>query len=278
VTQPWSVPVSRELRHYVARAVSYSFTGLPPGTHVGAPSGYLTLIVAVGEPLAVSELGEEPRRYDALVAGLQPVPSLVHHDGSMEGIQLDLTPAGARALLGVPAAALDATVPLDDLLHPADRGLASRISETADWGRRGRLLLQALSRRLGEASLVEPVPEVREAWRLLHASSGAVPVSQVAAHVGWSPRHLGQRFRAETGVTPKAVARVARFQRARGYLVRGSSPAEVAARCGYADQAHLTREWRALCGSPPAAWLRTDHLAVSAPGRVGGAGTWSREG
>jgi AraC-like DNA-binding protein len=277
VTPPWPAPVPRELRPYVARAVSYSFAGLPSGTHVGAPSGYLTLIVAVGEPLVVSDLGEEPRRYDALVAGLQPTPSLVHHDGSMEGIQLDLTPAGARALLGVPAAALDATVPLDDLLRTADRGLAARITETADWGERGRLLLGALSRRLAQSVLVEPLPEVREAWRLLHASSGSVPVSEVAARVGWSPRHLGQRFRAETGVTPKAVARVARFQRARGYLVGGAAPAEVAARCGYADQAHLTREWRALCGSPPAAWLRTDHLAVSAPGRLRGDGAPNTE-
>ena len=50
------------------------------------------------------------------------------------------------------------------------------------------------------------------------------------------------------------MARVARFERAHGMLMGpGASPlATVAARCGYADQAHMTREWNALAGSSPA--------------------------
>lgn len=268
MTAPWSVTVPRSLQPYIADAVAYSFAGLPAGTHVGAPSGHLTLIVAVGEPLVVGDLGRAPRSYGALVAGLRPVPSLVHHDGRMEGIQLDLTPAGARALLGVPAAAVDGAVELDDLLLPADRGLAARVSETPGWGERVRLVLDALARRLADHARRTPAPEVVEAWRLLHATAGAVPVRQVSERVGWSPRHLGQQFRLETGVGPKTIARVARFQLARGHLVRGGSPAEVAAMCGYADQAHLTREWREFCGAPPVTWLRTDHLAAGGVGRA----------
>ena len=34
--------------------------------------------------------------------------------------------------------------------------------------------------------------------------------------------------------------------------------AEAAHRCGYADQAHLTREWVALAGCPPSTWLREE--------------------
>ena len=50
-----------------------------------------------------------------------------------------------------------------------------------------------------------------------------------------------------------------RFHAARGLVLGGSaSLAEVAARTGYADQAHLTREWRDLAGVPPMTWLREE--------------------
>ena len=64
-------------------------------------------------------------------------------------------------------------------------------------------------------------------------------------------------MRAECGLTPRDVRRLARFERARADL--GRAPlAEVAHRCGYADQAHLTREWGALAGCSPTTWLREE--------------------
>jgi transcriptional regulator GlxA family with amidase domain len=58
------------------------------------------------------------------------------------------------------------------------------------------------------------------------------------------------------------MARVMRFERARRLLVSHARPAlaDVAAACGYADQAHLTRDWRALAGQSPRAWLASEHL------------------
>ena len=63
-------------------------------------------------------------------------------------------------------------------------------------------------------------PEVRYAWRTLLTSRGAVPVAELARETGWSARHLDNRFRAEIGLTPKAVGRVIRFDRARRLLMR----------------------------------------------------------
>jgi AraC-like DNA-binding protein len=52
------------------------------------------------------------------------------------------------------------------------------------------------------------------------------------------------------------AARVLRFERARAELLRpGPRLADVAARCGYADQAHLSREWRELAGCTPSQWI-----------------------
>jgi transcriptional regulator GlxA family with amidase domain len=84
----------------------------------------------------------------------------------------------------------------------------------------------------------------------------------LAGEVGWSRRHLTDRFTAEYGLGPKAMARVLRFERARWMIVRAAFPslAAVAAECGYADQAHMTREWQALAGASPTAWLAAEQL------------------
>ncbi len=97
------------------------------------------------------------------------------------------------------------------------------------------------------------------AWRALLATGGQATVPDLAAETGWSERHLRSQFRAEIGLTPKAAARVIRFDRARRRLqARGHGPArlaDLAADCGYYDQAHLDREFRALAGCPPTRWL-----------------------
>ena len=80
-------------------------------------------------------------------------------------------------------------------------------------------------------------------------------ISALAASTGWSARHVHTCFVTEFGVTPKQVAQLMRFERARGLVGRGGSLARVAAESGYADQAHLTREWTRFAGQPPRATL-----------------------
>jgi transcriptional regulator GlxA family with amidase domain len=115
-------------------------------------------------------------------------------------------------------------------------------------------------------------PEVRYAWRTLLATGGAVPVAELARETGWSARHLDNRFRAEIGLTPKAAARVIRFDRARRLLMRrvgaGGAPAlaDLAAVGGYYDQAHLAREFRGLAGLPPSRWLAEEFRNVQVHG------------
>jgi len=82
-------------------------------------------------------------------------------------------------------------------------------------------------------------------------------IENLAREVGWSRRHLAERFRREVGLAPKAAARVIRFERACDRLfVPGRPPlARVAAETGYVDQAHLSRDFRELAGIPATAWL-----------------------
>ncbi len=82
--------------------------------------------------------------------------------------------------------------------------------------------------------------------------------------MGWSPRHLQTRFRAETGLTPKAALRVTRFDRARRRLRPWTPLAQTAAESGYYDQAHLARDFRDLAGCSASHWLATEFANVQA--------------
>lgn len=71
---------------------------------------------------------------------------------------------------------------------------------------------------------------------------------------GYSHRHLVHLFREQVGATPKTTARVLRYGHAARLLATGElRPAQVAAMCGYADQAHLMREYATFAGTTPAA-------------------------
>lgn len=71
-------------------------------------------------------------------------------------------------------------------------------------------------------------------------------------HSGYSVRHWQRRIREVTGLTRKQIAQLERARTAYRLLQEGVRPAECAARCGYSDQAHLTRSLRLFHGQTPA--------------------------
>lgn len=77
-------------------------------------------------------------------------------------------------------------------------------------------------------------------------------------------------IRAECGLAPKQFQRLARFESSvarwqRTLRTGGGSLASVAAESGYADQAHLDREWAELAGCPPTTWAREEFPFVQDP-------------
>jgi AraC-like DNA-binding protein len=257
------------LAPFVSAIHGYRIEGLPGGTHVGLPSRALTLVLSLTEPVEMSVPGVSQRvRIFSVLGGLHDEPVLIHHDGNQCGISLALTPVGARVMFGLPPGELATrVVDLEDVLGWRGRQLRERLQELGTWTERLDLVTSILERRLlrwVDAGHLGPKPELAEAWRVLSRRDGSVTISHVARHVGWSTRHLGERFRAEYGLGPKTMARVMRFERS-SRLVRlappGRSVARIAAACGYADQAHLTREWRSIAGVTPARWLVDDVLA-----------------
>ena len=96
---------------------------------------------------------------------------------------------------------------------------------------------------------------VRTAVLAIVAARGEAPLAELAAAVQLSPRQLQRRFSTAVGLSPKQFARVRRLRSALQHLVSESpmSWTTVAADLGFADQAHLIREFGALAGLTPVA-------------------------
>jgi len=252
-------PVPELLRPYVASLVAYDVDLGGPGVHRGLPSTSLTFVLPLDAPLEVSWAGvpESRRAGWSSLSGLHAAPAAIHHRGHQTGIQLALTVAGARALLGLPAAELAGELTDLEEAVPELAELPERLLALTDWEQRIQLVWQVLGSALRRADATGPRAEVGEALARLTRGTG---VAEVADEVGYSRRHLGNLLRAEVGLTPKEYQRVARFEHSRSLLITAAaagrpSLADLAARAGYADQAHLTREWVRLAGCTPTTWL-----------------------
>jgi len=183
------------LRGTVIEYRAYRLDDLSP-PQAEHPSACVPVIIDLGSGwhVATPASGYRPARMGGFVAGMHDAFALVGPAGPALGVQVDLSPLGARRLLGIPMHELaNRAVPLEDLLGREARSLVERLAEAPGWPERFAILDAALARRVEDAPAVSP--EIDWAWRRLVASAGAVPVGELGARLGWSRKRLVARFR-----------------------------------------------------------------------------------
>lgn len=173
---------------------------------------------------------------------------LLQPTGPTEVMGVRFRPGGAYRFL---------TLPLSDL---TDRMIA-----TEDvWGC-GKYLEEAvllarteIERKLLVESfllqrLIAPRPRFDAAMGQIMRSRGRMRMGQLAQNIGWSRRQLEREFRLRAGLSPKALARIIRFQNLLQLVGEGSLRqwASLALESGYADQPHMVREFRQFAGQSP---------------------------
>ncbi|MGW0180358.1 helix-turn-helix domain-containing protein [Nocardia sp. NPDC003345] len=255
------------LAAYIDRYVGYRLTGYEAGLHRGLPSRHMTFIAAIGPSIDVitqTDARQAPEDYRCVLSGLQDTPAMIAHNGTQEGVAIELTPLGSRTLFGLPAAELWSTsIEFADLVGSPGRRLWEQLQETSGWPERFAVCDRVLTRMLVPERAVGP--ELTWAWRAVAGSHGTIGVEALAERIGWSRQYLTKRFTGEFGSSPKVAARVARFERAKQMLVHTPSfvsIAQVAAACGYYDQPHLNREFTRLAGCSPTRWLTEEIPSV----------------
>jgi AraC-like DNA-binding protein len=247
-----------ELAGMVASITGYQENGRRLQGSVEMASLVVPLVISFGAPFAIA-LGRKPRRgddYGSFTSGLYAGHVLIDSTGESACVQVNFTPLGAWRFFGLPMRELAARmVTLADLADPEIGLLARRLEDMADWERRLDLVEGFILDRLRRGPAVDPA--VASAYRELAFCHGDIRIAAIAARLGWSRKHLSQRFQDEVGLPPKAVARIFRFNRLLSLAAvdSGADWAGLAAECGYADQAHLTREFAEFAGTTPTRWL-----------------------
>ncbi|NJP93894.1 AraC family transcriptional regulator [Nonomuraea sp. FMUSA5-5] len=251
------------LAPFVVRSSDYELG--PVAVHRGLPSSTLSITIPRSGAVEIGWLGRpgSGRRFQAAVAGLHLGAAELRQRGGARGVWVTLSPLGAVALLGVPASELAGDVVELADVAPAMAELPERLAGCGSWPQRRALVENALLAGLVRNEERAGGPAL---GAVLAALSATARVEEAARALGWSRRYLSRTVRAACGVTAKEYQRLLRFEAARGDLVAGAragavSLAAVAAGAGFADQAHLTREWRAMAGCTPAAWLRAEGMA-----------------
>jgi AraC-like DNA-binding protein len=241
-------PPGRALQGILARGpIQSNYSCSPFDSWLEPPQPLITLMVSLEETL-VTERGELPR---AWLAGLDDRPEVVDASGRHTEIDLKLTPPGAARICGMPLRELGRqVVPLEEIFGVEGAHLAEQLAEAGDSGSRFDIVECFLVRRLQVGRAADPV--VVAAHHRLVAAEGRVRVATLASDLNVSRRHLSARFHQQLGMPPKAFARLLRFHAVCRRIAEAPTTwADVAVECGYSDQAHLSRDFRAFAGISP---------------------------
>lgn len=202
-----------------------------------------------------------------LVVGLRTEHFLLDTSQAFSVVGVHFKPGGTFAFFGPVGDLRDQVVPLDDLWKAFASTVRAQILEARTSESRFDVLERALLARLRHSAA--PHPAVRFAVRALD-SAAAPAVARVAEAVNMSSRRFIDLFRDQVGITPKAYARVRRFQAALKSLdaIEDVDWRAIALSCGYFDQAHFNHDFRAFSGTAPSTYLRDrtsrNHVAVRA--------------
>jgi AraC-like DNA-binding protein len=221
------------------------------------PDGAMELIINLGDPQTLCALNDPKQRTvfrHSWISGERTEPIVIDELGGINLAGIRMRAGGAWPFLGLPLNEFSGqVVELEDVLGPEIRALRDRLGEASHDHARFDLMEDWLRER----RRTPPTRAVSYAVNLIQRGETAVQIGRIADHIGISHKHLLREFDRCVGLTPKTFARLCAFQRVIQSV--GHQPqvewADTAARCGYYDQAHLIREFRAFSGFTPMSYL-----------------------
>lgn len=221
------------------------------------PKGQPSLIVGFGEEVRISCIGADRNAtpYTAFLVAPGGGSVIAEHDGTFGCIEVDLTARGAIACSGQAGGFGAAVISLEEFWGGEAPALCERLAASSGWSSRFALINSVLATKISKAR-VTVRPEIEWAWSEIKRRSGVLEIREIAASIGWSRRHFAKCFCEQTGLPPKATARLFRFQRARELASSSpdSSLCDIALVCGYSDQSHLSREFQHFARCSPAVY------------------------
>lgn len=223
------------------------------------PQNNIELMFNLAGPFGVPNRPPEQRSFRrAWIAGMQQQWLMVtpQYATSLPSYLLSvrMPPFGAYRVLGMPMheVALN-VIELDDALGDGVNAVHEQLGNCSDPGRQFGILCDFVRRRIAR-SRVQLRADALHAIGSLARSHGAHRIEVLCRDLRVSRKHLRTLLHAHVGLSPKAYARMFRFRRVVDLVQAGTRRqdwAQLAMSCGYFDQAHFNREFRAFAGMTP---------------------------
>ena len=220
-----------------------------------APDGCVELIFNFGSPYLLLTTTPPCALSSAVIVGFQKKTLPIRVDGTVKVVAARLFAPGALALLQDEIRALtDRVTALGNGWERLTRRLKCEVAqgryEEACTALQDFLIQKALTRTF-------EWKRVQTAAKLVHHTKGQYRIEELAAHCHTSVRQIERGFQRAIGVTPKFFARTVRFEHAQRRLMLEpeSDLSQLAYECGYFDQAHFIKEFRAFAGTTPSEYL-----------------------
>ncbi|WP_421788446.1 helix-turn-helix domain-containing protein [Hyphobacterium sp.] len=216
-----------------------------PGEDRIAPDTCCEIIFHLAEPPLERLPSGWRRQAPALLYGPLTRVLGLKFDGPMKLHAIRLKPGGIGELANDPPSLRNASHELASVMGSET---ASKLQAAAH---RGLPALQTAAAALPHDSPSRRSGRIAGAAQLLAAAPG-LTARRLAAELGISIRTLDRTFLAQTGLRPGEYLRIHRYHAARRAVSAGAANlADIAADHGYADQAHMTREFRHFSGLTP---------------------------
>ena len=216
-------------------------------------------------PLTGGVIVSVGRDREPMLVGPRAAPLVAPVHGGEVYRGFHLWPGAACSLLHFPPGSLrDSQGPARLWLDPAWCRSLGSVADLEDDAEALQGVTLCLRELIARAAPLDTV--VMTAVSHLIRSRGDLRIGELAEG-RLSPRQLRRRFQATVGLSPKELARIRRLRAsAAAAVLEELSWCEVTADGGYADQAHLVREFRNLLGVTPGAFeqhaRRIDHRLV----------------
>jgi AraC-like DNA-binding protein len=220
------------------------------------PDGCVELIFNFGSPYLLRTTTPPRALPSAIIVGFQKKTIPISVDGTVKVVAARLFAWGALALLQDEITALIGEMTSlgatwDTLRQRLEKQVGLGQYALASTTLQDFLIQKALTRACD-------LKVVQTAAKLLYHTKGQCRIEELADHCQKSTRQLERGFQQVVGVTPKFYARTLRFEQAqRGLMFDPETDlTQLAYQCGYFDQAHFIKEFRAFSGKTPSEYAK----------------------
>jgi AraC-like DNA-binding protein len=222
------------------------------------PNGYIELIFHLGSRhcfLYKDNRWSQSPVYTLI--GLFTKPYTVQFDERVDTFGIRFKPEGIYNLFGIPAVEFSEDfIDMESVLERSFSLFSAQLRELSSVEAKVEATNTYLSSMLHKNSI--NYYYLNRAAEFIRQTSGLVGMDEVVSNVYISRRQLEREFKEKLGITPKQYMRIVRLNRVNTLLLRSAKPnlSGITYETGFADQAHLIREFRTFSGVAPFRFIK----------------------